>query len=271
MSIFDQINKSDKLFLIAGPCVIESADDCMAIAGHLAALCGELGITYIFKSSFRKANRTRLDSFTGIGDQKALEILGKVRYDLKIPVLTDVHSEEDVEMATPYTDILQIPAFLSRQTKLLQKAGASGLPVNIKKGQFLHASSMEFALEKVASTGNLKIMVTERGNSFGYGDLIVDFRNIPIMKRLGCPVILDGTHSVQQPNTSAGVTGGTPEYIRTLVRAGVAAGVDGLFLETHPEPAKAASDGANMLPLDAMSDVLQDAVKLFNLVREMDR
>ncbi|MEZ5003575.1 MAG: 3-deoxy-8-phosphooctulonate synthase [Chitinophagales bacterium] len=248
--------KKQQLILIAGPCVVESEEVCFEVAEKVKSVCDELDIRYVFKSSYRKANRTKLDSFTGIGDEKALSILKAVRERYGVPVLTDIHSVEEVRLAADYVDILQIPAFLCRQTDLLVAAGQSGLRVNIKKGQFLSADAMQFAAEKVESTGNKNIWLTERGNSFGYGDLVVDFRNIPIMQGFGYPVILDVTHAVQQPNQGTGVTGGTPQFIATLAKAGVAAGVDGLFIETHPSPSKALSDGSNMLPLDKIKSLL---------------
>lgn len=237
------------------------------MAEKVKSVCDELYIRYVFKSSYKKANRTKVDSFTGIGDEKALSILKTVRERYGVSVLTDVHSVEEVRLAADYVDILQIPAFLCRQTDLLVAAGQSGLRVNIKKGQFLSADAMQFAAEKVESTGNRNIWLTERGNSFGYGDLVVDFRNIPIMQGFGCPVILDVTHAVQQPNQGTGVTGGTPQFIATLAKAGVAAGVDGLFIETHPNPSKALSDGSNMLPLDELKPLLIDLMKIYKVVQ----
>ena len=242
--------------------MVESEAICFEVASQVKSICDELGITYIFKSSYKKANRTKLDSFTGIGDEKALSILKKVKDELQLPVLTDVHSVEEVALAAKYVDVLQIPAFLCRQTELLVAAGNSGLTVNIKKGQFLSADAMQFAVEKVASSGNKNIWLTERGNSFGYGDLVVDFRNIPIMQSFGYPVILDVTHAVQQPNQGIGVTGGTPQYISTLAKAGVAAGVDGLFIETHPNPSEALSDGSNMLALKDLEKLLIQIVAI---------
>jgi len=262
--IFDE----GRFFLVAGPCVVESEEVCMEVAEHLSKICDSLGIVYIFKSSFRKANRTRLDSFTGIGDKEALGILKAVGEKYHVPVLTDVHTENDVNQASAYVDVLQIPAFLSRQTNLLLSAGLSGLTVNIKKGQFMSAPSMEFAIDKVVSTGNRKIIVTERGNSFGYGDLIVDFRNIPIMKGFGFPVLLDASHAVQQPNRNVGVSGGLPQFIETLSKAGVAAGIDGLFVETHPEPSTARSDATNMLPLENMETLLKEIMTIRNVLRQ---
>lgn len=256
------IFKQKQFFLIAGPCVVESKEVCFEVAKHVKEICQSLGIQYIFKASFKKANRTKLSSFTGIGDEKALSILQAVKSEFNVPVLTDVHSVAEVELVAPYVDFLQIPAFLCRQTDLLLAAGESGLPVNIKKGQFLNAAGMEHVIEKVKSTSNNQIMVTERGNSFGYGDLIVDFRNIPIMQQFGFPVVLDATHAVQQPNQSSGVSGGTPQFISTLVKAGMAVGIDGLFLETHPNPSEGLSDSTNMLALDQLGQLLEKAIQI---------
>ncbi len=243
-------------FLISGPCVVEGNDLVYDVAGQLSELCDELGIPFIFKASYNKANRTKLDSFRGLGNEKALEILKNVRKDLCIPVLTDIHTAEETRSAAEAVDVLQIPAFLCRQTDLLLAAGETGKVVNIKKGQFLGADGMSFAKEKVASTGNDKVMLTERGTTFGYQDLVVDFRNITKMKTIATTV-LDCTHSVQRPNSSAGVTGGQPEMIETLAKAGIATGVDGIFIETHPNPSKALSDGANMLQIDNMKPLLE--------------
>ena len=227
------------------------------IAEKLVETTSQLGIPYVFKGSYRKANRSRLDSFTGIGDHEALRILSKVRETFGVPVVTDIHTADEAAMAAEFVDILQIPAFLCRQTDLLVAAARTGKAVNIKKGQFLSPEAMQFALQKVRDAGNNNVALTERGVSFGYQDLIVDYRGIPEMQRFGAPVILDVTHSLQQPNQSAGVTGGRPDLIETIARAGVAVGVDGLFMETHPEPSKAKSDGANMLPLDQMPELLR--------------
>lgn len=243
-------------FLLAGPCVIEGEEMALDIAGHVSALAQTLGIPYVFKGSYRKANRSRIDSFTGIGDIKALEILRKVRKTYHIPVVTDIHTAEEAAMAAEYVDILQIPAFLCRQTDLLVAAARTGRMVNIKKGQFLSPEAMRYAVQKVREAGNQQVAVTERGTTFGYQDLIVDYRGIPEMQKNGCPVILDVTHSLQQPNQTAGVTGGRPDMIETVARAGIAVGVDGIFIETHQNPAVAKSDGANMLPLDQMGRLL---------------
>jgi len=257
---------SDNFFLIAGPCVVESEENCFEIAERLVAITNELKIPYIFKASFKKANRSKLDSFTGIGDENALKIIEKVKNTFKVPVVTDIHTEEDARLAANYVDILQIPAFLSRQTDLLVAAGKTGKVVNIKKGQFLAPDSMRFAVDKVVQTGNSQVMLTERGTMFGYQDLIVDYRGIIEMKQIGFPVILDITHSLQQPNQNSGVSGGKPELIETIARAGIAVGADGLFMETHPNPAKAKSDGANMLPLAQVERLLQRLVKIRQVV-----
>ncbi|MCD4722991.1 MAG: 3-deoxy-8-phosphooctulonate synthase [Desulfobacula sp.] len=253
---------SGNFFLIAGPCVIEDEKMPFEIASLINSICDKLSIPFIFKASYKKANRSRLDSFTGIGDEKALKIIHKIGNQLNIPVLTDIHSADEATNATPYVDILQIPAFLCRQTDLLVAAAKTGKVVNIKKGQFLSPESMKFAIDKVLETGNEKIMLTERGTTFGYQDLVVDYRGIPKMQKLGVPVVLDCTHSLQQPNQSEGITGGHPEMIETIAKAGVAVGVDGIFIETHPDPSKAKSDGANMLHLDLLEDLL---IKLTNI------
>lgn len=252
----------NQFFLIAGPCVIESEELLMTVAEKVSGICKKLGIPYIFKSSYRKANRTSATSFTGIGDQKALKLLAKVRDTFSVPVTTDIHAHEEAAMAAPYTDILQIPAFLCRQTDLLDAAAKTGRIINIKKGQFLSGAAMKFAVDKVREAGNDRVMLTERGSSFGYTDLVVDYRNIPVMKENNLPVILDCTHSLQQPNQASGVTGGNPEMISTIAMAGIAAGADGLFMETHPNPSKAKSDGANMLHLSKIESLLEKLVKL---------
>lgn len=241
------------------------------IAGKVVEITRRLNIPYVFKGSYRKANRSRLDSFTGIGDLKALEILHKVGQTFSIPVVTDIHTAEEAAMAAEYADILQIPAFLCRQTDLLVAAARTGRMVNIKKGQFLSPEAMRFAVEKVRDAGNPSVAITERGTTFGYQDLIVDYRGIPEMQRNGCPVILDVTHSLQQPNQSAGVTGGKPELIETVARAGIAVGVDGIFIETHQNPAVAKSDGANMLRLDKMETLLEHLTTLRMAVNEINR
>lgn len=259
--------KGDNFFLLAGPCVVESEQMALDIAGKMVEITGALGIPYVFKGSYRKANRSRGDSFTGIGDQKALEILGKVRSTYGIAVVTDIHSAAEAEMAAQWVDVLQIPAFLCRQSDILEAAAATGKWVNIKKGQFLAPESMVFAAQKVRDCGNEKVMLTDRGASFGYYDLVVDYRGIPIMQQSGAPVVLDITHSLQQPNQSSGVTGGRPDMIETIARAGVAVGVDGLFIETHPDPSRAKSDGANMLRLDLMQGMLERLVEIRKTIK----
>ena len=254
--------RPDRFFLMAGPCVIEDEASPLFIAETLKNSCQKLGIPLIFKGSYRKANRSRLDSFTGIGDEKALRVLQKVKKELEIPVVTDIHSAEEAPLAAEYVDILQIPAFLCRQTDLLVAAAKTGKTVNIKKGQFLSGEAMGFAVEKVRQSGNDKVMLTERGSMFGYQDLVVDYRNIATMQKFGVPVVLDVTHSLQQPNQSSGVTGGRPEMISLIAKAGIAAGTDGLFMEVHPSPQNAKSDGANMLRLDLVEGLLQQLVRI---------
>ncbi len=254
---FKQLSSQPLFFLLSGPCVIEGEEMALNIAEKLVETTSRLNIPFVFKGSYRKANRSRIDSFTGIGDLEALRILAKVRDTFGVPVVTDIHTPEEAAMAAEYVDILQIPAFLCRQTDLLVAAARTGLAVNVKKGQFLSPEAMQFALKKVRDAGNENVALTERGVSFGYQDLIVDYRGIPEMQKFGAPVILDITHSLQQPNQPAGVTGGRPDLIETIARAGVATGVDGLFMETHPEPHKAKSDGANMLPLDQVPQLLE--------------
>jgi 2-dehydro-3-deoxyphosphooctonate aldolase (KDO 8-P synthase) len=247
---------SDKLFLLAGPCAIENEAITLHTAEFLTKLTDKLGIPFVFKSSYRKANRTKSSSFTGIGDEKALKLLGKVRSEFGVPTVTDIHESHEAAMAAEYVDVLQIPAFLFRQTELLHAAGKTGKVVNIKKGQFAAAEAMKFAANKVEETGNSKILFTERGNMFGYGDMIVDFRNLIWMKEMGYKVVMDSTHSLQQPNNGSGITGGLPQLIEPMAKAAVAVGVDGFFIETHPNPSEALSDGANMLPLHKMEDLL---------------
>ena len=260
-------NTTDNFFLLAGPCVIEGEDMAFEIAERIVTITRKLGIPYVFKGSYRKANRSRLDSFTGIGDEAALTILKKIGDHFQIPTVTDIHSAEEAAMAAPYVDVLQIPAFLCRQTDLLVAAAKTGKVVNIKKGQFLSPESMQFAADKIVECGNQQVMLTDRGTTFGYQDLIVDYRGIPAMQQMGHPVILDVTHSLQQPNQSAGVTGGMPHLIETIARAGVAVGVDGLFIETHPNPQVAKSDGANMLPLDQLESLLTRLVAIRQAIR----
>ena len=249
-------------FLLAGPCVVESEEICFEIAEKIKTVTDKLGIPWIFKASYRKANRSRLDSFTGIGDIQGLEILAKVGKHFNVPTVTDIHAHEEAAMAAEYADVLQIPAFLCRQTDLLVAAAMTGKHVNIKKGQFLSAESMKFAVDKVRESGNENVMLTERGTFLGYQDLVVDYRGIPEMQKNKVPVIMDITHSLQQPNQTSGVTGGRPDLIGTIAKAAIAVGADGIFLETHPNPAKAKSDGANMLHLDHFEKLMTDLVKI---------
>lgn len=257
---------SGYFFLMAGPCAIEGEKMAMEIAEKVISISEKLKIPYIFKGSYRKANRSRLDSFTGIGDEKALKILKKVGETFNIPTVTDTHSADEAAKAAAYVDVLQIPAFLCRQTDILVAAAKTGKVVNIKKGQFLSAEAMQFAVTKVRESGNDKIILTERGTTFGYHDLVVDYRGIPVMRNMNVPVVLDITHSLQQPNQASGVTGGKPELIETVARAGVAVGVDGIFIETHPTPGEAKSDGANMLKLDLLEPLLERLVEIRKVV-----
>ena len=252
----------NNFFLIAGPCVVESEDIVMGIAEKVSVICAKLEIPYIFKASYRKANRTSANSFTGIGDKNALELIKKVGEKFSLPTTTDIHSAVEAAMAAEYIDVLQIPAFLCRQTDLLIAAAKTGKIVNVKKGQFLNGPSMKFAVEKINAAGNDKVGLIERGNSFGYTDLVVDYRNITWMKEINVPVIMDCTHSLQQPNQAGGVTGGNPELIETIAKAAIATGADGLFIETHPNPAVAKSDGANMLRLDLLENLLEKLVRV---------
>ena len=254
--------RADRFFLLAAPCVIEDETSPLFIAETLKSICQKLDIPLVFKGSYRKANRSRLDSFTGIGDEKALKVLQRIGKEFELPVVTDIHAAEEAAMAAEYVDILQIPAFLCRQTDLLVAAAKTGKAVNIKKGQFLSGEAMGFAVEKVRQSGNDKVMLTERGSMFGYQDLVVDYRNIAAMQSFEVPVILDVTHSLQQPNQSSGVTGGRPEMIGLVAKAGIAAGADGIFMEVHPEPKKAKSDGANMLRLDLAENLMKQLVRI---------
>lgn len=253
---------SNQFFILAGPCAIEGRDMAMQIAEHVKTVSDKLNIPFIFKGSYRKANRSRLDSFTGIGDEKALKILAEVGKQFDVPTVTDIHESGEAALAAEYVDVLQIPAFLCRQTDLLVAAANTGKVVNVKKGQFLSAEAMKFAVQKIRESGNNNVMLTDRGNSFGYQDMIVDFRGIPVMQENDCPVIMDITHSLQQPNQTAGVTGGKPELIGTIAKAAIAVGVDGLFLETHHNPAVAKSDGANMLHLDNLEALLTKLTRI---------
>lgn len=261
-------NNRQQFFLLAGPCVIENETMPMEIAKTLKEITDRLNIPFVFKASYRKANRSRLDSFTGIGDEKALKILGEIRQQLNIPVVTDIHEPHEAEMAAKYVDILQIPAFLCRQTELLVAAAKTGKIVNIKKGQFLSAESMKFTVEKVLQSGNENIMLTDRGTFFGYQDLIVDVRSIPTMQENNVPVIMDITHSLQKPNQAAGVSGGDPKMIETIARAAIAVGVDGIFMETHPNPDQAKSDGKNMLQLSEVEPLLKKLIALKQVVNQ---
>ena len=262
-----QHKDSGNFFLLAGPCVVESEEMTRRIAGRIKEITTRLEIPFVFKASYRKANRTRLDSFTGIGDEKSLNILAKIASDFEVPTVTDIHESVEAAMAAQYVDVLQIPAFLCRQTDLLVAAAKTGKTVNVKKGQFLSAGSMKFAVDKLRQSGNENIMLTERGTMLGYSDLIVDFRGIPVMQDFNVPVVLDITHSLQQPNQGSGVTGGQPHLIGTIAKAGMAAGVDGIFIETHPDPANALSDGANMLHLDKLEELLTQLVAIRKVVQ----
>ncbi|MDR0572754.1 MAG: 3-deoxy-8-phosphooctulonate synthase [Tannerella sp.] len=266
MTVKDLTN-TDNFFLLAGPCVIEGEEMALRIAERVLNITSKLGIPYVFKGSYRKANRSRVDSFTGIGDEKALKILRKVHETFGTPTVTDIHETTEAAMAAEYVDVLQIPAFLCRQTDLLVAAAKTGRVVNIKKGQFLAPEPMKFAAQKVLDSGNPNVMLTERGTTFGYTDLVVDFRGIPQMKAFGFPVITDITHSLQQPNQSSGVSGGLPELIETIAKAAVAVGTDGLFVETHSEPLKAKSDATNMLQLDLLEDLLKKLIRIREAIK----
>lgn len=257
-----QVYDSKNFFLLAGPCVIESEAIVMEVAGTVSEICKKLGIPYVFKSSYRKANRTSANSFTGIGDETALQLLKRTGETFGVPTVTDIHAHEEAAIAAEYADILQIPAFLCRQTDLLEAAAKTGKIVNVKKGQFLSGPSMKFAVEKINNAGNDKVLLTERGNSFGYTDLVVDYRNIPWMQAHQVPVVMDCTHSLQQPNQTSGVTGGNPQLIGTIAKAAIASGTNGIFIETHPNPAEAKSDGANMLPLNQLEKLLEQLVRI---------
>jgi 2-dehydro-3-deoxyphosphooctonate aldolase (KDO 8-P synthase) len=252
----------NNFFLVAGPCVVESEELAMEVASKVSSICKKLGIPYIFKASYRKANRTSSDSFTGIGDEPALALIKEIGKKYKLPTTSDIHAHDEAAPAARYIDVLQIPAFLCRQTDLLIAAAQTNKIVNVKKGQFLSGPAMKFAVEKIQKAGNNKIILTERGTTFGYQDLVVDYRNIPWMQEHGVPVVMDCTHSLQQPNNSSGVTGGNPQLIGMIAKAGIASGADGLFIETHPNPAVAKSDGANMLKLDLLENLLEKLVKL---------
>lgn len=255
-------DSSDNFFLIAGPCVIENKEMPFEIAEKLIEITNKYNIPFVFKASYRKANRSSIDSFSGIGDIEGLEVLKKVKEKYNIPVVTDIHSKEEATLAADYVDILQIPAFLCRQTDILLAAASTNKIVNVKKGQFLSADSMKYVVEKIRREGNSQIMLTDRGTMFGYQDLVVDFRSIPIMQENKVPVIMDITHSLQQPNQASGVTGGQPKMIETIAKAAIAVGVDGIFMETHPNPKEAKSDGANMISLNLVSDLMEKLVKI---------
>lgn len=259
---------SSNFFLIAGPCAIEGEEMALDIAEKVTTICDRLHIPYIFKGSYRKANRSRKDSFSGIGDEKALKILRKVSKTFDIPVTTDIHTDEEAALAAEYVDVLQIPAFLCRQTSLLVAAAETGKVVNVKKGQFLSPEAMRFAMDKIVESGNDNVILTERGTTFGYQDLIIDYRGLPVMQSFGAPVVLDCTHSLQQPNQASGVTGGRPALIETVAKAAVAVGVDGLFMETHPNPAIAKSDAANMLPLHLLEPLLEKLVAIRQAIQQ---
>lgn len=260
--LFNREYDSRSFFLIAGPCVVENEALLTTVAERVSTVCRRLDIPYIFKASYRKANRTRLDSFTGIGDKPGLELLKKIKDTFRVPVTTDIHLPEEAAIAADYVDVLQIPAFLCRQTDILLAAAQTGKVVNVKKGQFTSGPAMKFAVDKIVQSGNDRVILTERGTTFGYQDLVVDYRNIPWMQAHGVPVVMDCTHSLQQPNQERGVTGGNPQLIGTVAKAAIAAGADGLFIETHPEPSKALSDGANMLKLELLEPLLEQLLRI---------
>ncbi|KAA2241967.1 3-deoxy-8-phosphooctulonate synthase [Chitinophaga agrisoli] len=267
-ALFKEQYNPDNFFLVAGPCVVENEDLLMTVAEKVSGICKRLQIPYIFKASYRKANRTSIHSFTGVGDVEGLELLQKTGQAFNLPVTSDIHSAAEAAMAAAYVDVLQIPAFLCRQTDILLAAAETGKVVNVKKGQFVSGEAMKFAVEKIQQAGNNQIILTERGTTFGYQDLVVDYRNIPIMRNHGVPVVMDCTHSLQQPNQSSGVTGGNPQLIGTIAKAAIATGADGLFIETHPDPSKALSDGANMLRLDLLEELLEQLVRIREAVKE---
>ncbi len=267
-ALFKEQYNPDNFFLIAGPCVVENEELLMTVAEKVSGICKRLQIPYIFKASYRKANRTSIHSFTGMGDVEGLELLQKTGQVFNLPVTSDIHSAAEAAMAAAYVDVLQIPAFLCRQTDILLAAAETGKVVNVKKGQFVSGEAMKFAVEKIQQAGNNQVILTERGTTFGYQDLVVDYRNIPIMRHHGVPVVMDCTHSLQQPNQSSGVTGGNPQLIGTIAKAAIATGADGLFIETHPDPSKALSDGANMLRLDLLEELLEQLVRIREAVKE---
>lgn len=261
--------ESNNFFLIAGPCAVESEEICMQTAEELVRITKKFSVPYIFKASYKKANRSRLDSFTGIGDKKALNILSKVKKYFEVPVLTDIHSVDEASMAAKYVDVLQIPAFLCRQTDLIVAAAKTNKVINIKKGQFLSPGAMKFGTQKAIKSGNEKIILTDRGSMFGYSDIIVDYRGLIEMQQIGFPVVLDITHSLQQPNQVSGITGGKPKMIETIARAGIAVGIDGIFAETHPDPPNALSDGENMIPLNDFENLIKKLVALRSTVNTL--
>ena len=264
--LYTELKNNRSLFLLAGPCVVEGKELLDEVGAQLSYLKKTYNIPIVFKSSYRKANRSRIDSFTGIGDEKALNLLKEAGEKYQLPVITDIHSEADAEMAADYADVLQIPAFLCRQKSLLEAAAKTNKIVNIKKGQFLSPDAMRFAAQKIVDNGNDQVLLTERGTTFGYSDLVVDMRSFPIMKETGFPTVMDVTHSLQQPNQSTGVTGGQPSLITTIASAAIAAGADGLFIETHPNPSVALSDGANMLALDKLESLIIRLIKIKNAI-----